>query len=177
MTDLHVYVSGAPKGQPRARHVPAGKGKVRVVSTMDPKIAAYRIRMIAIMKHEAKAAGWAKPKLAQVDVIAYYATKDHAKRGQYCGKKPDRDNIDKLILDCAQEAKLIGDDATVAAGAVTKLWSALGGVQIAFRSLDGVSPQQDDDDDTGALTDGSVGGIDREPVDWWSNTKPPPRKR
>ncbi len=151
---LSIYVGGAPKGQPRGRHVPAGKGKFRVVSTADPKIAAYRTRLIAVMKQEAKDKGWEPPKLVRVDIVAYFATKDAERWGYYCGKKPDRDNIDKLVLDCAgakNGAGLFKDDACVAAGGVPKVWSRLGGVQIELRSLDGVKFQQDDDDDLGAL--------------------------
>jgi Holliday junction resolvase RusA-like endonuclease len=150
---LHIYVAGAPKGQPRGRHVPAGKGKFRVVSTADPKITAYRTRLIAVMKEEAKSQGWETPKLVEVNILAFFYTKDSFKWGHYCGKKPDRDNIDKLILDCAgakNGAGLFKDDACVAAGSVTKLWSRLGGLQIELTSLDGVWPQQDDDDDLGA---------------------------
>ena len=163
---LQIYVGGAPKGQPRGRHVPAGKGKFRVVSTADPKIAAYRTRLIAVMKKAAKDQGWEPPKLVggpwrvrpshlvRVDVVAYFPTQDAERWGHYCGKKPDRDNIDKLILDCAgakNGAGLFKDDACVAAGGVLKVWSGLGGVQITLSSLDGQMHQQDDDDDLGAL--------------------------
>jgi Holliday junction resolvase RusA-like endonuclease len=150
---LCIYVGGAPKGQPRGRHVPAGKGKFRVVSTADPKIAAYRTRLIAVMKEKAKGQSWEPPMLVSVNIVAYYVTRKQHLWGHYCGKKPDRDNIDKLILDCAgakNGAGLFKDDACVAAGSILKLWSRLGGVQIELTSLDGVMPQQDDDDDLGA---------------------------
>ena len=200
---LSIYVGGAPKGQPRPLFVPArGGGKFRVVSTADRKIAAYRTRMIAVMKHASVMALWKPPpKLVRVDVVAYFATKDAALWGHYCGKKPDRDNIDKLILDCAgakNGAGLFKDDACVAAGSVLKLWSRLGGVQITLTSLDGVMPQQDDEDDLGAqepdLLDNlreelkhrepfgiekflvhepgvDMGGIDREPSPAWRHQR------
>jgi Holliday junction resolvase RusA-like endonuclease len=157
---LYIYVGGAPKGQPRGRHVPAGKGKFRVVSTADPRIAAYRTRLIAVMKQEAKRQDWKPPELVRVDIAAYFATKDAERWGHYCGKKPDRDNIDKLILDCAgakNGAGLFKDDACVAAGGVMKVWSKLGGVLIELKSLDAVIPQQDDDDDLGALREQGSG--------------------
>ncbi len=174
---LCIYVGGTPKGQPRGRHVPAGKGKFRVVSTADPKIKAYRTRLIAVMKECAKNQGWEPPTLCHVEILAFLYTKDSSKWGYYCGKKPDRDNIDKLVLDCAgakNGAGLFKDDACVADGSVRKMWSRLGGLQIELTSLDGVRPQQDDDDDLGALEPAREDArIDREPLGYWRNTQNP----
>lgn len=151
---LHVYIGGEPVGQPRARHIKLPGGKVRVVSTADKDKKAYRAHVIAVMKQEAKRQGWAVPKLFRCDITSYFATKRRDLWGTYCGKKPDRDNIDKLILDCAGRkngAGIIKDDAGAADGSLPKLWSETGGVLIVFRSLDGVEPPDPDRNDLGVL--------------------------
>lgn len=153
---LTIYIAGDPVGQPRARCIPLPGGKVKLVSTADKKKKAYKAQLIVAMKRAAKEQGWQVLKLVECDILAFFSTRDEKRWGNYCGKKPDRDNIDKLILDCAGQkrgAGIITDDATVAQGGVRKMWSEHGGVSITFRSLDGVKPPDPERGDLGALTE------------------------
>jgi Holliday junction resolvase RusA-like endonuclease len=151
---LTIYVAGDPVGQPRARCIPLPGGKVKLVSTADKKKKAYKTRLIAAMKRAAKKQGWQVPELVACYIVAFYSTRSPERWGNYCGKKPDRDNIDKLILDCAGKkngAGIITDDAKVAQGGVMKIWSRHGGVSIIFYSLDGMKPPDPERDDLGAI--------------------------
>ena len=134
---LFIYVAGDPVGQPRARCIALPGGKVKLISTADKKKSAYKKQLIALMKREAKRQGWEAPALAACFVLAYFGTKHKDRWGRYCGKKPDRDNIDKLILDCAGEKKgagIIKDDAKIVEGGVRKMWGNKGAVLIEFRA-------------------------------------------
>ena len=145
---LFIAIKGSPVGQPRPRCVP---GRRTPVSTMKAKVKAYRKHMIAVMKTAVKSAGWRRAKLFECSITAYYPTPKSERWGRYCGKVPDRDNIDKLILDCAKAAGIIVDDAGAVEGGVRKLWSEVGGVHIRFRSLDGVYPPDPDAGELGVL--------------------------
>lgn len=145
---LFVAVSGNPVGQPRPRCVP---GRRTPVSTMKASVKAYRTHMVAVMKHAVKLAGWRRVKLFECSIVAYYPTPNSKLWGRYCGKVPDRDNIDKLILDCAKTAKIIKDDAGAVEGGVRKLWSQSGGVHMRFLDLGAANPPDADKDDLGAL--------------------------
>ena len=151
---LVVHLPGNPVGQPRGRHVPAGKGRVRVVAVTDPAIAAYQTRLEEAMRAAAEDQGWTCPEgPLGVWITAYFGTRDQARWGFYCGKKCDRDNIDKLWLDCAGRAGLIYKkrDERVAEGGVRKVWAPTGGVVAVFRSLEGVRAPEEPDDDLGVF--------------------------
>ncbi|KKL65547.1 hypothetical protein LCGC14_2153870 [marine sediment metagenome] len=145
---LFVAIKGSPVGQPRPRCIP---GRRTPVSTMKKEIKAYREHMITVMKVAVKHSPdrWRRLKLFECNITAYYPTKNKKLWGRYCGKVPDRDNIDKLILDCAKTAGIIKDDAGAVEGGVRKLWAQTGDVHIAFRSLDGVDPPDPDAGDLG----------------------------
>ena len=148
MTSLHVYIGGDPVGQPRARHIPGVKTPV---STADKRKKIYRAHVIGVMKRRLHKHDWTVPKIVEVSWISYNKTRDRKKWGHYCDKKPDRDNSDKLILDCAQKAGIIRDDKSVAEGTLRKVWSRYGGWTIIFRSLDGALPPDPDAEDLGAF--------------------------
>lgn len=145
---LFVAVQGSPVGQPRPRCIP---GRRTPVSTMKASVKAYRAHMVEVMKVAVKRSEWQRVKLFECSTTAYYPTRNAKLWGHYCGKVPDRDNIDKLILDCAKTAKIIQDDAGAVEGGVKKLWSQSGGVHIMFRSLDGVEPLDPDAGELGVL--------------------------
>lgn len=149
---LRIFLGSQAVAQPRARHVPVGRGKMRrVVSTADKKVKAYREHLIALLKREAKAQGWVAPSVVDVSWTAYVETAGKALWGRYCPVKPDRDNVDKLVLDCAKVAKIVKDDDSVADGRLLKVWAECGGWEVTFRSLEGAVPPDPDDDDLGVF--------------------------
>ena len=151
---LVVHLPGSPVGQPRGRHVPAGKGRVRVVAVTDPAIAAYQTRLEEAMRQAADEQGWEVTDAPLgVWITAYFSTRHRDRWGLYCGKKPDGDNVSKSIWDCASRAGLIyrKRDERVAEGGVRKVWAPTGGVVAVFRSLEGVRAPEEPDDDLGAF--------------------------
>ncbi len=72
MTRLVVHLPGGPKGQPRGRHVPAGKGRFRIPSNTVPKIEPDQTRLEGVMRKAAK---------AQASAIRYQAPE--AGQGKY----------------------------------------------------------------------------------------------
>ncbi len=140
---LHLSLGGDPVGQPRGR-VP--KGRTKPVSLMSKRHRSYRTALVGIMERAKDAAGWVRPVLARCDVIAYFGTKDRAKWGYYCGKVPDIDNIQKMVLDAAQAAGIIKDDRSIAAGSTEKIWAYSGAVLVSFGGLDAEAPAPTDDD-------------------------------
>lgn len=150
---LIVHTFSAPVGQPRARHVP---GVPTPVSTADKKVKAYRAHLTAEMRRQAERQGWKAPMNAvRVNWQSWHATRDKKRWGLYNTTKPDRDNIDKLILDCAQDAGIIPKgDQRVADGRLVKVWCKPGaqGLLIDFEDLDGQRPQVESADDLGAFS-------------------------
>ena len=153
MTSFGVYMKGDPVGQPRGRCIPLPGGKVKLVSTANKVKKAYKAALIVQMEGAMMAAQWVPCKLVRCDVDAFFYTKKAELWGKYCGKKPDRDNIDKLILDCAETAGVFtGGDQGVAEGYIRKVWSEAGGVTIVFQSLDHLGALDDDaEGDLGAF--------------------------
>lgn len=154
MVTFTVAVSSTPIAQPRARHV---AGRSLPVSTADKKVKAYRRHLIAEMERAAEKDGWRAPSgPVRVSWKAYRSTRDKTRWWGWCDVKPDRDNIDKLVLDCAQAAGVIAKgDQKVAAGTLEKFWVPPGheGLIIVFEALEArpVPADEDPEDDLGAL--------------------------
>lgn len=49
--------------------------------------------------------------------------------------KPDKDNLEKLALDCLVKCHVLKDDSIVASGETTKRWMMAGGVRIAVYAV------------------------------------------
>lgn len=49
--------------------------------------------------------------------------------------KPDKDNLEKLVLDAMVRARVFGDDSQVAGGDVVKLWGERAGVAVVVTEL------------------------------------------
>jgi Holliday junction resolvase RusA-like endonuclease len=111
---------------------------------MDKAHKAYCTHLIAEMRREAARQGWKASKGAVMcSWDAFYPTKDTGRLGRYHHVKPDRDNIDKTILDCAQKAGIVRGDQQFADGRTTKTWCPQGckGLLIVFRDLTDARPK------------------------------------
>jgi len=131
-TPLSFFVAGLPKAQPRAKARAFGK----FAQVYNPKTADdWKM----IVRHEARRAWeasgdpspWSGP--LRVDLTFYFPRpKDHFRaNGElkptapvWHTAKPDRDNLDKGVLDALTTLGLWSDDKQVCHGFIRKLYSA-----------------------------------------------------
>ena len=129
MKTITFFAPGIPKGQPRGRAVRRGKH----TGIYDPGTAD---NWKSSVRHAALAA-WDKVMFTgpvRVSWIAYFPRpKSHFYTGKradqlrpeakaYHTSKPDRDNLDKAILDALTNAGIWKDDAQVCCGEVCKYY-------------------------------------------------------
>lgn len=131
-------VLGTPRPQPRPRFAQG-----RVVAEIDPKVKQWQaaVRHAATMAKEGLGLGLGGMPLGsavadalgggralRVDVTFYFGTRHEERWGKPHTFRPDRDNLDKLILDEMTKVQLIaGDDCRVSAGVIRKRWCDLTG--------------------------------------------------
>lgn len=129
---LTIHVRGTPRPQPRGRHVGG-----HVVSTADKKAKLWR----TVIEWRAKEAMIRSgrygmrgdfPLAGAVDVSTtwYFATPRADRWGTPHTHKPDRDNLDKLALDCLKSVGMLKDDCIVSDGTLRKRWAREGGCVI-----------------------------------------------
>lgn len=133
---LTLTMAGTPRPQPRARHV-GGK----VVSTADPKARAFRDalqgRALEAVSNvggaAALAVAWGGRALV-VDLAFTFPTRFRLRWGKPHAHKPDKDNLEKMVLDCLGRAGALGgDDSRVASGVTSKIWGPVGRTAITVR--------------------------------------------
>jgi Holliday junction resolvase RusA-like endonuclease len=152
-------VAGRPRPKTRPRFVNG-----RVVSTVSKPELLWRgaveraarecVANIGPLPEWAAAAAW-------VDMVFSMPTRNAKRVGLPHTVKPDKDNLEKLVLDAMEAAGLLSKgDARVSRGAVRKVWclEGRGGVHVLLRPdghpgsrADGAPAQLagDDDDDDG----------------------------
>ena len=132
---LTFFANGTPKGQPRGRAVRRGAhAGIYNPGTADNWKSSVR----AALKDQLKTMGTPKLVLTgplRVTVAAFFPRpKSHYYTGKRCHEirpdapeyhtaKPDRDNLDKAILDALTNAGIWPDDSIVCAGGITKRYA------------------------------------------------------
>lgn len=129
--ELVFFVEGEPRPQPRPRMV--GKGKSRnVVSTLDKKAQMWKTRVRkACQEAMRNRVGVTRTGLVprldgalRVDMVFLFPTKDASRHGQFKTSVPDKDNLEKLVLDAMESAGIYSKgDAQTCAGDVQKYWT------------------------------------------------------
>lgn len=124
-TPLRIEVRGNPHPQPRPRHVP-GQG---FVSTIGPRVKAWRLRLAAAIHEAALAIGEdAVERFHQgalrLDLLFSIPVPKGREGwiGLYHHLPPDRDNLEKPVMDELQAAKMIPNDGRIADGSFRKVW-------------------------------------------------------
>lgn len=125
-----------PKAQPRPRFV-----RGRVISTVDPATRAWKDAVLRAVH----AAGVKFDGAVCVEATVFLPTKDQSRWGKPHLMKPDRDNLDKAILDSITAAAVWVDDSVAWSGGVCKVWCQPGyeGAVLTFTptpKVEGVSP-------------------------------------
>lgn len=123
---IEFYATGIPKGQPRPRAFSRG-GHARVFS---PGTAESWKSDIASAAREKLPAEPLKGPIS-LDVTFYFPRpKSHyTKKGlrpdapKWHTGKPDRDNLEKAVLDCLTTLRMWDDDAQVCTGCVRKVYN------------------------------------------------------
>ena len=155
---LTISALTTPRPQPRARHVGGGK----VVSTANGHAKAWRALLerqarLAI-RDQAAALEAIRGRPIGVDAVFYFATRDASRWGRPHTAAPDRDNLDKLVLDVLVRAEALGgDDRRVADGRLVKVWAPVAGCVVTVRPWGTEPPSLAD------LTTGTAGD-EPEPV-------------
>ena len=146
MNTIIFFAPGIPKGQPRVRAFVRG----RHAGVYDPGTADDFKAAIHIAAKRAFAVTYARPVFTgpvRVDCeFIFPRPKSHFNsKGQikanapvWHTQKPDRDNLDKAVLDTLTKVQAWTDDSQVCTGMLLKRWTALGeasGVQITITAI------------------------------------------
>lgn len=124
---IHFHVAGTPRPQSRPRFV-----RGRVVSSPSRHLKLWRTLMLAeFVKGRPVNSPIREPVI--VDCIAMFPHKDQKKWGTPHSVRPDKDNIEKAVLDCLVRAGVLKDDSLVYAGTVTKVWAQRGGLDVQIK--------------------------------------------
>lgn len=134
---LSFWVTGNPVGQPRARH---GKGRTYDNGAADQ----WKLRV----KEHALIAWDGMPFIGPLRVSLQFHFKRPASHYRRKGgfkpsapvrwhtQKPDRDNLDKAVLDALTDLHLWRDDCAVCAGSVEKFWAESPGCHVTIELLE-----------------------------------------
>lgn len=141
---LHVYVDGVPRPQPRARFVNG-----RVVSTASKNAQVWKNRVMGALVGARKGAALIDRPVAMF-ARAMFSTKDKRRWGKPHTNRPDKDNLEKLVLDAMVKAGTLKDDSLVYDGGTSKWWAERDGMSIMLLES-GEAVPADDGDDLGAL--------------------------
>ena len=119
---MRFTVAGDPKSQPRPRFI-----KGAVVSTVSPEVSRWQESVKWGASEAYRACGgenaFTGVSALRVDCTFWFETKKSERWGRPHTHKPDRDNLDKLVLDaCVKVSALAGDDCRVSAGLIRKRW-------------------------------------------------------
>lgn len=135
---MQIYVRGRPYAQTRARHVQTGD-KMVTYSSASKGLKKWRSDLLTELKR-AKASLGLQPLEGAVcvDMVFMLPVKDKRRHGEVCHTKPDKDNLEKAVLDMMEKAGLFAlGDSQVGVGQVVKLWCAPGqeGCQIQLKRV------------------------------------------
>lgn len=130
MTGLTFAVHGTPRPKTRPRFV---KGKV--VTTTKPKeklwrLAVQRAALAAVLYRGDHVPVFRGP--VRVSMIFVFEPPKSARDriGKPHTDVPDKDNLEKLVLDAMKKAGVFRDDSQVAQGPVEKWWGERAGVTV-----------------------------------------------
>lgn len=126
-----------PKGSPRDRHLSALVARHLGRPEPTPEIHHYTpdatedwtAAAAMVLGSHWRASGRSTPHRhhpVRVDVVARFEPPDEPKHPVFHVVRPDRDNLDKIVLDSLVRADVLVDDAQVCAGEPLKLYAAPG---------------------------------------------------
>lgn len=146
---ISFKVNGDPVGQPRARgraFTPRGGGKPRAMMYNPETAKGWKTLITCVAKAHRPDAPFTSP--VSVNATFYFSRpKSHYRTGRYAHElrsdapmwhfvKPDRDNLDKALLDAlTQVGGFWEDDCQVCDGTVRKMYGMSPGVHVQIKAL------------------------------------------
>ena len=131
MTPLVLIVTliGTPRALPRPRFVGAHQhpvsltGHAKAYAQALERAARAVVLKVGVHTVQQEFAGHA----LAVSILWQFPTMFRERWGQPHTFRPDKDNLEKMTLDCLQRAGALGgDDSRVALGSTAKLWGSAG---------------------------------------------------
>lgn len=134
MTAFTFSVRGTPRPKARARHI---GNRVITTTRKTEKVwrAAVKRSLVAAIANR----GDPTPLFAgpvRVSMVFTFEPPDSARLGQPHTQKPDKDNLEKLVLDAMEKAGVFRNDSQVAQGPVEKWWGERGGATVLVEQID-----------------------------------------
>jgi len=146
MTPIIFFAPGIPKGQPRVRAFVRGRhAGVYDPGTADDFKASIHLAARSAMRPHAARPIFTGPVRVDCEFVFPRPKSHFTSKGQikadapvWHTQKPDRDNLDKAVLDTLTKIEMWRDDSQACSGQLLKRWTALGepsGVQITVTSI------------------------------------------
>ncbi len=147
MPPIIFFAAGIPKGQPRVRAFVRGRhAGVYDPGTADDFKASIHLAARSAMRPFADRPIFPSGPVRVTCEFVFPRPKSHfTSKGQikadapvFHTQKPDRDNLDKAVLDTLTKIEMWRDDSQVCFGQLIKRWAALGepsGVQITITAI------------------------------------------
>ncbi len=130
---LIIRLKGNPHALPRGRNFKGRRcpvaitGKAKVYADALQRAARAVVLGVGLEAVEEAFAG----KALCVSILWRFGTPFPARWGTLHALKPDKDNLEKMVLDCCERAGALGgNDCRVALGATQKTWAQHGSVSI-----------------------------------------------
>lgn len=132
---VSFFAAGTPRPKARPRHV-AG----RVVSTVKPAERVWRAAVERACRGAIESLGLPLPLYPagvpfEARMLFTFRTADRDRIGTWHTQKPDKDNLEKLVLDVMVRCGLIADDSGANRGPVEKVWGHRPGVAVILAPL------------------------------------------
>jgi Holliday junction resolvase RusA-like endonuclease len=129
------FVEGEPIARPRQRHGihyrNGGKPYIQSYTSADHAVHSWKQSIYWQYKRQKVSRIETGPLIVDID---FFFSRPKSKQGAGCPEqaylhdvKPDRDNLDKAVLDALTKAGAWKDDCKVAGGRIMKYWVAKGG--------------------------------------------------
>ena len=147
-----LHVSGTPRPKQSARWV---NGRPVSVAKTQKHLKAWTQRIVTACRAHLRAGGQPLSGAIAIRTDCFFASKDSKRHGQPHTNVPDKDNLEKAILDALQRGGILANDSAVAGGPLWKWWAAKAGAVIELRpfnsqAVERASVARDSDDDLGA---------------------------
>jgi Holliday junction resolvase RusA-like endonuclease len=130
---LVISMAGTPRALPRGK---TPRGRIKPVSLTGPAKAYAEAlgrvsRGVVLNVGESTVQQAFAGRALSVSILWKFKSPHPGMWGQLHTPKPDRDNLEKLVLDCLERAGALGgNDSRVAKGPMEKQWARVAGVHI-----------------------------------------------